>query len=276
MTQDLLISIMMFVLGCLFGSFLSVLVHRTLHRQSGIIFGKSRCPKCKHPLRPRELIPVLSWLFQRGRCSYCHKPISAIYPALELVTGLLFLTNYNMVLANPAFTYFANFSFDWIFVVKIIYLGLIVLNLTAIFFSDLQKKAIPNLFLYSWVILTAFSFLLSGAQPFDNLLDRLTALGIALLIFGGQYLISKGKWLGSGDIFVAAGMGLLLGLNSFLVAVAFTYILGSVISLGLLLLKKVKFSQSVPFAPFLILGTLIALYHGQEIIDWYWHLFLII
>lgn len=266
-----LISLLLFILGCLFGSFLSVLVHRTLNRQKGIIFGKSRCPKCKHALHALDLIPILSWLLKGGRCSYCKKPISAVYPSLELVTGLLFVTNFNMIFANTSFDFFNSYLFDPLMVVKLLFLCLVCLNLMAIFFSDLQKKSIPTLFLYSWVILTAFTFLLTGTAFADALISRGFALLVAALLFGGQYLISKGKWLGSGDLYLAAGMALFLGLNKFLLAVVICYLLGSLISLCLLALRRVSFKQTVPFAPFLIMGTLIALYQGNEIVYWYLH-----
>jgi len=267
--NPLLINVLFFILGCLFGSFLSVVIYRLLHRQKGIFFGHSRCPKCKHKLMAWDLIPIVSWLYKGGRCSYCHQPISPVYPSLELVCGLLFLTNYNMVAAGQHFLFFNNYQIDWLFAAKIFFLCLVTLNLVAIFFSDLQKKVIPEVLLYSWILLCLFSSLLTGVDLLAAVTDRTIALAVALLFFGGQNLLSKGKWLGSGDIYVAAGMALLLGLNNFLLAVACSYILGCVLALLLLVSKKVKFSDPVPFAPFLLLGTLIALYHGNDFLIWY-------
>jgi prepilin signal peptidase PulO-like enzyme (type II secretory pathway) len=269
MIDSNLISILLFILGSAFGSFLSVLVYRLLHNQKGILWGHSRCPQCKHRLKPWDLIPIISWLIKGGRCSYCKKNISAIYPSLELVTGLLFVTNYNLIISGENFQFFNNYQTDWLLIVKMVFLCLISLNLVAIFFSDLQKKTIPNLLLYTWIGLTAFAFLLTGNNFIDELINRAIALGIGLVFFGGQYLVSKGKWLGSGDIYVAAGMALLLGVNNFLVAVAFSYIIGCLISLPLLIFKKLKFKETIAFAPFLILGTLLALYHGNNFLNWY-------
>ncbi len=276
MNNIYLISFFLFLLGSAFGSFLSVLIHRTLTGQKGIIMGKSRCPKCKHRLGALDLIPLFSWLFRGGRCAYCKKPVSPIYPALELVTGLLFVTNFNMIFSNENFDLFNGYLLDWMLVLKFVFLALVILNLMAIFFSDLQKKHIPTLFLYSLIGITIFTFLLTAEDPLTALISRGYALVVAALLFGGQYLVSKGKWLGSGDLYLAAGMALLLGLNKFLIAVVFCYLIGSVISILLLIFQKVRFKQTVPFAPFLILGTLVALYQGNEIVNWYLHYLLFI
>lgn len=272
MNNTYLISLVLFIFGCLFGSFLSVLVHRTLHRQKGIIFGQSRCPKCKHRLHALDLIPILSWLFKRGRCSYCHKEISPIYPALELISGLLFVSSYNMVMFNSNFDFFNSYLTDWMLVMKIVFLCLISLNLLIIFFSDLQKKAIPNIFLYSWIALCLLAYFLITPWGLDQLYGKILAVLTALLFFGGQYLFSRGKWLGSGDIYVAVGMGLLLGFPKLLIAIFLAYLTGSLISMLLLFSKKLKAGQSVPFAPFLMIGTIISLYQGNELLSWYLNL----
>lgn len=275
MTFFILISIFFFIIGTLFGSFLSVLIHRTLNGQKGIVFGKSRCPKCKHNLKGIDLIPILNWLIKKGKCSYCKKEISPIYPSLELTTGLLFVTNFIMLATNSQFEFFHNFNSlitfgdGVMFWIKLAFLDVITLNLLAIFFSDMQKKAIPNLFLYSFLALSGMAFLLSSSPFPGSITDRLIGLAIGLIFFGGQYLVSKGKWLGSGDIYVGAGLGLLLGWPKLLVTIFLAYTLGSIIIIIILSFKKLKFKQTIPFAPFLVLGGMIALYQGNQIIGWY-------
>ncbi len=270
-----LISIFFFVIGTLFGSFLSVVIHRSLKGQKGIVFGQSRCPKCKHKLKGLDLLPILNWIFKKGKCSYCKKPISPIYPTLELTSGLLFMTNFTMLAMNINFDFFQNFSGllsftdGLLFWVKLAFLDLVILNMMAIFFSDMQKKAIPNIFLFSLLIISAPAFLLTTSSIPEAFISRLIALGIGLVFFGGQHFLSKGKWLGAGDIYVGAAIGLLLGWPKFLVAIFLAYTIGSIIVLFILGFKKLKFKESIPFAPFLVLGALIALYQGNQIVSWY-------
>lgn len=269
MNEQIIFSIATFVIGTCFGSFLSVLIYRSLNRKKGIVTGKSSCPHCKHQLGPLDLIPLLSWILKGGRCSYCHKLISPLYPTMELATGLLFMANFNLLISSGGYSDWMAFSTNWLFWLKFIYYDLLTINLLAICFADLQKKSIPNIFLFAWVFLTAPGFILSGPDLSANLGSHLLALLAALLFFGGQYAISRGRWLGSGDIYLAAGMGMLLGLSNFILAVACSYLIGSVIVILLLIVKKAKVKQTIPFAPFLVMGTIIAFYQGNEIISWY-------
>lgn len=269
MNQLFFFNLVFFVLGTLFGSFLSVVIQRSLKKQKGIFFGKSICPKCRHQLKLLDMLPILSWIFKRGRCSYCGKTISPLYPSLELVSGLLFLTNFNMIATAPGFDFYHGFNTDWIFWIKIILLNLLILSALTVFFSDLQKKAIPNIFLYALIITALPAFLLTGSPPWNAFVERLIALTIALIFFGGQYLLSKGRWLGSGDIYVGAALALLLSWPKLLLALLLSYLIGSLLMIAIMLAGKIKPGQTVPFAPFLIFGMLIALYQGNQLIDWY-------
>lgn len=253
--MEVINQIVFFVIGLCFGSFLSVVTDRIFRRKKGIFFGQSECPKCKHKLTFLNLIPLLSWLMQKGKCSYCKKPISVKYPALELITGLLFLSNYNFFFNNSP--------------LLCIYYCLVGLVLMAICFSDLEKHRIPNIFLYLWIVLTIPQLLLDTI-PFNELLiGRLISLTIVSVLFGGQYLVSKGKWLGSGDLYIAFGMAIFFNWPELLVALAITYLFGGILGLILILTKKLKLKQAIPFAPLLTLGILIALYHGADIAAWY-------
>lgn len=270
MSELIFISIIIFILGCSFGSFLSVAIGRTLKHQKGIFFGASACPKCHHELATQDLIPLLSWIFRGGRCAYCHKPISIEYPALELITGLLFLTNYASLLTSTQYFDFAeNPANPLIFWTKMAYLCLTSLSLLTICFSDLKTKTIPNIFLSLWILICLPAFLFSPFGLASALLTRFIALAIAIFFFGSQYFLSKGRWLGSGDILIAVGMGLLLGWEKLLLAVILSYFLGSIIGIILLLSHKKKIKQAVAFGPFLVMGTLISLYFGNQIISWY-------
>ena len=274
MNEQIIFSIFVFIIGSCFGSFLSVLIHRTLSKSKGIIKGKSRCPKCRHNLKALDLIPILSWISKKGKCSYCQKKISPLYPTIELITGLLFFANLSLLISSQGAVEWTIYQNNLEFWLKFIYFNLLSLNLLAICFSDLKTKTIPNIFLYSWVILSIPGILLNGGNIYDNVINHLLALTIALAFFGGQYAASKGRWLGSGDIYLSAGMALLLGLNNFILASVFSYFIGSFIVITLMLAKRAHSKQTVPFAPFLVMGTFVAFYHGNEIINWYFSNFL--
>ncbi len=270
MIENLFIMVIIFVIGSAFGSFLSVAIGRTLKGKKGIFLGKSECPKCRHHLTTVDLIPIISWVFRRGRCAYCHKAISIEYPTLELLSGLLFISNYTSLLTTTG-----NFDLaepptnTVVFWIKMAYLCLISVSLLSICFSDLKTKTIPNIFLTIWIILCVPAFLAGPASLASALPDHLIALAIALIFFGSQYLLSRGRWLGSGDIFIAAGMGPLLGWQKLVLAIVLSYFVGAIIGIILLLTRRQKAGSAIAFGPFLVMGTLISLYFGNQIISWY-------
>lgn len=270
---QLFFSILLFVIGSCFGSFLSVIITRSVDGEKGMIKGRSHCPHCHKQLKIQNLIPLFSWIWQKGKCSFCHKAISPIYPALELITGLLFVNNFFFLqFADfPILKYAELYSF-W-FWVKYAYLCLINLSLLTLCFSDLLKQAIPNAFLIFWIMI-ALPFMplsrLLGFLSYQSLLDISAAILTSFILFGGQYIISKGKWLGSGDIYIAIGMALLLGFQLNILAIICSYLLGALISLILIFSQKIKPKKPIAFAPFLCLGTLIAIYVGTDLINWYY------
>lgn len=241
--------------GIAFGSFISVLTDRIFRKKKGIFWGRSECPKCRHILKAVNLIPLLSWIWQQGKCSYCHKSISLKYPVLELITGLLFLSNYNFFFYSSPFL--------------AIYYCLIISILMCICFSDLEKRRIPNIFLYIWIIVAIPVFFIDKIDLFQKLSGHLISLLIVTILFGGQYLLSRGKWLGSGDLYIAFGMAILFNWPELLVSLAVCYLFGGLIASILILTKKIKLKQAIPFAPLLTLGILVAIYHGKDIADWY-------
>jgi leader peptidase (prepilin peptidase)/N-methyltransferase len=276
-TYSIILTIYIAILGLCFGSFASVLISRTLNNEKGIVKGKSHCPDCHHQLMAIDLIPLFSFLFNKAKCRYCKKKISWIYPALELTSCALFLFSF-FALQQTGIGWQMDFANNWMnsasqlsiynlsFWAILIYLFALNLNLIAIVFSDLKEKAIPNSFLLAWGILSLISLVFSWPIDFFNLLFALLAVTI---VFGGQILISGGKWLGSGDYYFALGMAILLGFEKTLVAIVFSYFIGSIISLILLATKKLSRKSTLPFTPFLALSTLISLYFGNQIWLWY-------
>ncbi len=257
--------LLIFMLGASIGSFLSVLINRINKKQKGIIFGHSFCPKCKKRLKPLDLVPLLSYIILKGKCRYCHRKIDPSYMALEMTTGLAFVAVFGK------YTFFraediSMVPVDWIFMVYFILLAAVCTLMVAIFFFDLKYQEIPTNILIVFILsgLTA-GLVFTGA----NITGMIIALVLALVLFGGQILISKGKWLGEGDLYIGIGMALLLGWEKFLVAFVASYLLGALVSISLLLTGKAKTKSKIAFAPFLVIGTCLAIFFGQYIVDWY-------
>lgn len=264
MSLDSLMPIILFIFGTMVGSFLSVLIHRIHEGKSGVIFGRSECPKCKYKLRPLDLIPVFSFIATFGKCRNCKKSISITYPALELMTGFTFLALY--LFAPRIFElHGASYSTGYLHTVLFYYLAFAGLIYT--FFYDLKYMEISDRILLPLIGLgvvlpfTPNYFL----EPSNMALGLL----IPVLFFGFQILISKGKWIGGGDLRIGALMGVLLGWQAVLVGLMAGYFLGAIVSIGLLMSRKFTRKSMIPFGPFLVVGAYIAFFYGQRIIDWY-------
>lgn len=261
-----LLAIFILVLGASVGSFLSVVIHRINKGKKGIIFGKSVCPKCRKKLKTIDLVPIFSYLFLKGKCRYCKKKISSEYLSLELLTALIFLAIYFkypfLIEDFETGTAFANNELLIPFIFHIIY-GIFFVG---IFFYDLKHKEIPNLFLFPLIAVALLGSLVIGIP---GSISMMIAVGIALAFFGGQILISGGKWLGEGDLYFGIGMALIFGWQLLIAALVISYTFGAIVSVFLLLSKKVTAKSKIPFAPFLILGSLITMFFGEEILTWY-------
>jgi prepilin signal peptidase PulO-like enzyme (type II secretory pathway) len=230
-----------FILGLVFGSFGSVLVTRTPGSSS--IFGRSRCPQCKKTLTPVELIPVLSYCVLRGKCKDCKVKIGWMYPTIELLSGLLFLAAW-FHHSDP---------------LSAILLALILWALLLIGFIDMYTQTISDLLNIPLLPFAILYSLLLGQFAVSGMV-----LGVAF--FGAQWIFSKGKWLGSGDVILAAGIGALLGSWERMVVFFFlTYAIGALITSGLLLSGYVKRGQYVAFAPFMVIGAMATVFFQARI-----------
>lgn len=235
-----------FVFGLCVGSFINCLVWRLNHNLSPI-WGRSICPRCKHKLVWYDNIPLLSFVLLRGKCRWCHSPISWQYPIVELTTGLLTvlvfqLSNYELRIMS--------------------YYLLITYSLIAIFVSDLLYQTIPDEIVYPAVGITIFcSLLTSHYSLFTIFIAALGAAGFFYLLC----LLTRGRGMGLGDVKLAGLMGLILGWPKIIVAFYLAFLTGAVVSVILILLRKKKFGQYIPFGPFLTTATFIAIFWGEKI-----------
>lgn len=248
-----MIKIFVFIIGTCFGSFITVLMHRIYNRQTGILLGRSKCTHCNRVLRANNLIPIISYIIQGGRCSFCNKSISLFYPLVELVTGITFLLIYLKFQGMPTALPILH---------SIIFTALIFT-----FFYDLKHYIISDRVLLPTIILTLLLPFFGDIE--FTFTQRIIGLLIPTCFFLTQILLSNGKWLGGGDLRIGALMGALLGIKGVIVALVFSYFIGSIVSILLIITKQLSRKSMIPFGPFLVTGTYIAFFWGNSIVNWY-------
>ena len=263
-----------FIFGSIVGSFLNVII---LRLGTGMApTGRSQCFSCGKQLGALDLVPIFSFLVLRGRCRYCGTRISIQYPIVEILSGLVFLLIYfkfQSVFISPSF----------LAVGEMLFALTISSFLLAITVYDIRHKIIPNLLVFSFIILSAFvAFISYIAQIpsglYTSLILDLLAGPILFLFFYALWKISNGAWMGLGDGKLALGIGLSLGFVSGLSAVILGFWIGAFFGVSLMLISKVlplvhlnggsvavTMRTEIPFAPFLILGMAIVYFWGVSV-----------
>ena len=261
----LLTFLFVFLLGTIIGSFLNVVIYR-FNTGRTITKGRSICMSCNRNLRWYELIPVLSFLIQSGKCRRCTSKISHQYPLVELVTGLVFALIAFKFLPVLYFSYWAYIFFVVLFV--FIFSLLIVISV-----YDLRHKIIPDKLVFVFIIISFLSIFINS-NGFGHIftLPTFSALAsgpILALPFVLLWFFSKGRLMGLGDGKLVLGIGWMLGISSGLFAIILSFWLGTIISVIIMLLSKglpaLKWEQAgkmnmkteIPFAPFLIISALV-------------------
>lgn len=257
--------IVLFILGTVFGSFLSVVIYRMHEEKKGIFFGKSECPFCHKNLKWFQLIPIVSYIIHLGKCAYCKKKIHISYFLLEVLCGTIFVAFYYFY---PFFIYNfdATIFFDFNLLLQYLYYIILGWILLGIFFYDLKYMEIPEIFTLPTI---SFVFIVGLFLPIPGLQNMVIGGALAGLFFGIQVWISKEKWLGAGDVQLGVLMGILLGWQYLILAILISYVVGSIISLSLLAYKKVTPKSQIPFAPFLVIGTFITIFFGEYLMNLY-------
>ncbi|MFO7153741.1 MAG: prepilin peptidase [Caldicoprobacter oshimai] len=247
--MDLLI----ITLGLFVGSFLNVCIYR-IPRGESIALPGSRCPHCGIRLKPLDLVPVLSFVFLKGRCRYCRQPISWLYPVVELLTALLIWLVYEVYDITPTAAYYV----------------VIVCILTVVAFIDLEYQVIPNGLVLS-LIGTGLGFkLLDGGAGFiDGLYGLVAGGGSLLLIAVVSSLLFRKEGMGGGDIKLMAAIGWCLGWRLVLLSFVISIYIGGLISLLLLVFKVKKRGDYIPYGPFIVMATVVSMLWGDGVISWY-------
>ncbi|MBI2053744.1 MAG: prepilin peptidase [Candidatus Staskawiczbacteria bacterium] len=267
----IILNIFVFLFGVSSGSFLNCVIYRLEKKQK--LAGRSYCPDCKKQLKWQDIIPVFSFLFLKGKCRYCKNKISIQYPLVEISTALIFSIIFNFSRQSGIPPSGTIFSFQ--FLLNILFLFYIAGALIIIFAYDLKHYIIPDKVLFPTIIIAVlyrifnfsnFKFQISNlSELFSYVIAALLASGFFLAIF----LFSRGRWMGFGDVKLAVLMGFILGFPDILVALFLAFFLGAIAGVMLIILKKKGLKSEIPFGPFLIAGTFLAMFWGKEIIEWY-------
>ena len=272
-----------FVFGTAVGSFLNVVIHRVPNEES-IVFPNSACPQCGKSIKPYDNIPILSWLILRGQCRNCRKPIAARYPAVELLTALLFVLVYWQI------------GFGAFLPVALIFAAPMV----ALIFLDAENMILPNVITYPLLVFAllvrviyplffgvTFSdfkvFPLTYLQEYPVWLISLVGAILGGLIGGGSLWLVGEIWkklrgvdaMGLGDVKMMFAVGALLGWQLTLLSIFLGAFSGAIIGVFLISRQKDKDMQTqIPFGIFLGIGSIISLLFGGQIVKWYLSMFL--
>ncbi len=268
----------LFLFGAVLGSFLNVLILR--YELGGVVFGRqlkgrSRCPHCDKILSWYELIPIISFIAQFGKCRNCREKISLQYPIVEIMSGIIVAT-------IPQMLGFTPFALIW---------AAALLVLLVISFIDIRHYVIPDALTIIITLLGGASAIIiaTGDVPLftlipgtflgdyafvfsftDNLwFARLFAAFVGGAFFSSIILLSRGKAMGWGDAKLIMAIGILIGWPDALLVMIIAFIIGAIVGMIMLVGKKKKFKDALPFGPFIALGVMMVVYFGYDIISLY-------
>ena len=281
--MTLVAGIALFVIGLAVGSFLNVLTLRyggdTFLFARRIVGGRSHCPHCGETLRFFELIPLLSYLVQRGKCRRCGARLSLQYPAVELAGGLIAL----FVPMHLAPLFAGGEAFAWVSALWV----LAFWTLLALFVIDYRLRIVPDegvvallllgaaaaMLKTSYFHLTSASCIGSYAWMFgvrDSVwANHAFALAFGALFFGAIVVLTRGRAMGMGDVKLAGALGFLFGWPDVLVAMVFAFVIGGVLGVAVIARGTHGAKSAVPFVPFLALGAATLFFFGYDIARWY-------
>jgi leader peptidase (prepilin peptidase) / N-methyltransferase len=258
-----LLIFILFVLGTVVGSFLNVAIWRWPRGEKAD--GRSHCPSCNKTLTARQLVPLISFLWQRGRCHYCAKRISGRYIIIEGVTGLLFAAAGWYL--NPVEAVDYVILLRWLFVLAI---------LVCVFVIDLEHYLILDKIIFPAAAIVlllniGIDLLLfnSNFPVFGYTGGGLFAAAIASGFFYLIWLVSRGQWMGFGDVKFNVLLGLVIGWPLAIIALFLAFFLGALVGVVLMVFGGKQLGSRIPFGTFLSLAMVITMFFGPSIMVWY-------
>lgn len=254
------IVIIVSLLGIVVGSFLNVVVFRV--RDNEPLTGRSKCRTCLEPVAVLDLVPVVSFFALKGRCRKCSSVIEWQYPVVELVMGVAFgLLCIRAILGIAIPSFITDDELILLFIRD----AIVACFLMIIFVYDFRYSYILDKFSLP-AILLAFMINASLGMSVEWMLLGGLVLGA---FFAFQFLVSRGEWVGGGDIRMGMLMGVYLGLELGAVALFLSYVLGAIIGIFLIVFRHRKPESHVPFGTFMTLATFATLFFGQTLLEWY-------
>lgn len=278
-----------FILGLIIGSFLNVLIDRLPLGQS-VVKGRSHCDHCKRKLNWYELIPVISFILQKGKSRCCHRKLSFQYPMIELVTaiGLIFIYSYNF----PNFSFFENntitqFQHPFVYsFIRLLDYSIIFSALLVIFVSDLKTQIIPDSMIIVGTIASVVSIIINYQLSIPTLgwtaLDGINQLFIihyllpyflsaigASTFFFLLWLVTHGRGMGFGDVKLVFFLGLLCGYPGIIYVLYIAFLTGAIVGVILIISHNKTLKSKIAFGPFLVLGSYVAL-QWSRILELIW------
>lgn len=249
---------LIFIFGCLFGSFGNVVIYR-LPKGQNIAWPGSHCQSCQAAVRWYDNIPILSWVLLRGKCRQCQAPFSIRYPIVEGLMGLLFLAS------------FLKFGLSWFLLEVLIFTFCAVVAS----FIDLDHMILPNQLTLSGIVIGLIGAFLNPEREFlPAFLGVLVGGGFLWAIAYFYFAIRKQEGMGGGDIKLIAWIGALLGWSAIPFVILASSLFGSLIGLSIVVKSKGDMKSVIPFGPYLVLGAFLYLFFGVEISEWYLDLFI--
>ncbi len=263
------ITIYFFIIGLCFGSFALATAWR-IKKNKDFVKQRSECENCHHKLSASDLVPLFSWIFMRGKCRYCGNKLSALLPLAELTGGIFFGLSFfawpyalNGVLAITGFVLWC--------------VSLVLLLI--LFFYDLQWTILPNKVMYPlWAVSLIYALTnFAGHASWMFIVNILGAIAVSFGIFYVFFTVSKGTWIGYGDVRLGIAIGLLVSTPAKSAIVLFiASVVGILFSLPGLVTGSRKLASKIPFGPLLIIGLVFTMLYGQQLIDWYMHSILLL
>ena len=255
---NVLIVGLVFMFGMCIGSFLNVCIYRLPSSMSIINPSRSFCPQCKSAIQFYDNIPVLSYLWLKGRCRKCNASISLRYPLVELMTGILAIAVLFMFgLTLEGVVYFVFIS-----------------SLLVITFIDIDHKIIPDIITLPGIpIGLAASFVLPAMTFKSSLLGLLVGGGSLLLVAWTYSLITHKEGMGGGDIKLLGMIGTFIGWKGVIFTIFAASLAGTFVGIIVMLQKGKDLKFAIPFGPFLSIGAMCYVFFGEKVLFWYLHSF---
>ncbi len=234
-------------LGLVVGSFLNVVIYR-LPRKESLVRPASHCPSCGNPVRWHDNVPVLGWVFLRGKCRDCGQRISIRYPLVEAITGIAFLLC------------FLQFGVNWPLLIAWAFVAAVV----AVAFIDYDHTIIPDKIVLPGLLLGLMASIALNPQDWWKYLAA--SAGAATFLFALGMIWANG--MGFGDVKMAAFMGAVLG-SGVIVALFAAFFIGAVVGIILMATHKRTRKDAIPFGPYLAVGAIVSIFVGQALLHSY-------